>query len=130
VSVIKIDLEMYRKRKQLIEIYRAELDGDLTTADTVSGSMAERPYAKRRITMRGQDVVRARWLRQRVRVLGAECARTEAFVAGVADEYMGALLRWKYLEGLSWPSVRRALGERRLSVDALKKRVNKFLKNA
>ena len=123
----KSDLEKYYKRKQMIDVHRAELDGDLSTSDTVTGSMEESPYIKRRIIVRGRDVVREQWLRQRIYALSKDCARVEAFVAGVEDEHMQALLHWHYLQGLSWPKVRRAMRERKLTADYLRKKANKFL---
>ena len=123
----KNDLELYQKRKQLIEAYQAELDSGLETVDTVRGSMCEHPYLEHVITIRGQDIVRKQWLRQRVYALSAQCTRAEAFVANVEDEHMRALLYWHYLQGLSWPKVKKTLRMRSITPDCLRKRVDNFL---
>ena len=123
----KSDLTQYQERKRLMDTYQAELDGDLVLADTVVGSMQDVPYIARVIPIRGRDIHREQYLRQRIYTLGAQCARAEAFVAAVADEQMRALLYWHYIQGMSWPKVRKTLRERRLTTDALKKRAYKFL---
>ena len=124
----KNDLEEYQRRTQLIAAYQAELDGGMETADSVTGSMHEHPYVERHVTIRGLDIKRAQCLQQRIYELSEQCTRVEAFIAGVEDEHMRALLYWHYIQGLSWPKVRRALRIRNLTADYLRKKTNMFLK--
>ena len=123
---VKDDLERYQERKQLIASYKAELDEDLMTTDTVVGSMAEFPYTERVVTIQGIDEKRALELQKKIYGLEEQCTRAEAFVAGVADEYMRALLYWHYLKGLSWPKVRKTLRRRDVTTDALRMRTERF----
>lgn len=127
--MIKDDLKEYQKRKQLIAGHRAELDGDMTTSDSVTGSMVEYPYTERVITIQGRNIQREKWLRGRIRVLQRQCARAEKFVDGVEDEHMQALLRLHFIEGYSWPKVRKKLRVRNVTSDCLRMRVANFFRS-
>jgi len=124
------DLKQYQKRRQLMDAYKAELATGLEVADTVKASMADAPYVERRVVIRGTDVVRAQWLKGRITVLEKQCRRAEAFVSGVADEQMQALLHWHYIQGYSWPKVRKTLQMREVTTEAIRKRVQRFFEKA
>ena len=123
---VKVDLEKYQERKQLIACHKAELAGDLMTTDTVVGSMTEYPYVERVVVLHGIDEKRAQDLREKIYALEEQCTRAEAFIAGIADEHMQALLYWHYIKGLSWPKVRKTLRMREITSDCLRKRVDNF----
>jgi len=124
------DLKQYLKRKQLMDAYKAELATGPIVSDTVKGSMTETPYLERRITIRGVDVVRAEWLRERISYLEKQCQHTEAYVANVTDEHMQALLHWHYIQGFSWPKVRKMLGGQNVTTENIRKKVQRFLGKA
>jgi len=123
----KDDLDQYQRRKQLIVSHKAELAEELMTTDTVMGSMAEFPYTEQVVILRGIDEKRAQVLREKICSLEEQCTRAEAFVAGVASEYMRSLLYWHYIKGLSWPKVRKTLRMRDVTSDCLRKCVIRFL---
>lgn len=126
----KADLEMYQERKQLIASHQAELDGDLMTTDSVMGSMSEFPYVERAVVIRGRDIKREQWLRQQIYELEERCTRAEAYIANIPEGTMQALLYWHYIQGMSWPKVRKTMRMRDITVDALKKRVQRFFTGA
>ena len=120
------DLKQYQKRKQLIDAYNAELATGLPVADSVKASMRDDPYLERVVTIRGVDVARGQWLRERIRNLEKQCQRAEAFVESVADEYTQTLLYLHYIKGLSWPQVRKTLKIRDITANCLRMRVERY----
>ena len=125
----KNDAKKYIKRKRALALYQDELDhGDLDTKDIVVGSMHDYPYTEQEVTIQGRDVKREDWLRYRIAVLSAGCARVEEFVNGVDDEEMRAMLRMHYVQGITWPQIRRRLTDKEVTTDALRKKAERFLK--
>ena len=122
----KNELKEYKKRKQLIVAYQDEIDKGPEASDSVIGSMQEYPYVEQVVTIHGLDEKRMQLLRQRIYALSEECARAEAFVATVDDEYMRAILYWHYIRGLSWVKVRKMLKTCDVTSDCLRKRVDTF----
>lgn len=125
--MIRDDIEAYQANKRTIAENRVELNGDMMTVDSVTGSMVEYPYIERSIMVRGRNVQRERKLRLENFVLQRQCARAEKFIAGIEDQHIRSLLYWHYIRGQSWTKVRKILRIRKVTKDALRKRADTFL---
>lgn len=123
------DLEHYSKWKRSLIWYNEELkQWSYQTVDSVVGSMHEHPYIKRTIAIRGEDIKRKNEIIRTIKTLNEKCAKVEAFIEGVKDEEIKVLLRMHYIEGYSWPKIRRKLRFTNITPDALRVKTERFLK--
>lgn len=128
MSITKRDLEQYKQNQWRIAVLEEELThGDFSTKDSVTGSSLGHPYIARSFVVSGMDEGRRAMLEGRLRQLDAKCRKVEEFVDGIEDGEMGALVKLHYLQGLSWPKVRRKLRVRYVTADALRKKTERFL---
>lgn len=127
--VTKRDLADYADWRRSIEEKEDELSGDLTTVDSVIGSLTEHPYTQHTVVIRGRDVQRAEKLKRELKALRRGCEKVETFLDLVDKQnfQMGMLLRMRYVQRLSWPKIRRKLRIREVGADALRMRVKLFL---
>ena len=128
VAMTKNELKEYRKHKQLIVAYQDEIDKGPEASDSVIGSMQEYPHIEQIVSIHGLDEKRMQWLRQRIYALSEQCTRAEAFVATVDDEYMRAILYWRYIQGQSWVKVRKTLKTCDVTANCIRMRAENFFK--
>ena len=128
-AMTKNDMEKYIKRKRALILYQSELDhGDFETLDTVVESLHDFPYTEHEVTIQGRNVKREGWLREMIASLDTGCTRVEEFVNGVDDDEMRVMLRMHYVQGISWPKIRRKLMTKNITADGLRKKAERFLK--
>lgn len=123
------ELEHYTKWKRSLIWYDEELrQGNYQAVDTVVGSMHKHPYIKRTITIRREDIERKKEITKSIKILSRKCTKVEAFIGGVKDEEIKVLLRMHYIEGYSWPKIRKKLGAYDITTDWLRKKAKKYLR--
>jgi len=128
-NVSKQDLEKYIHAKREVTLLAEDLKSNAQAAsDTVTGSMSQHPFTERRFTVIGTNERQLKRLKARLTKKEAFCEKVEEAVDGIEDSEMHTLIRFRFLKGMNWPTVIRKTGCR-LSPDAARKKVDKFLKN-
>jgi len=106
--------DLHRKRRKLPKV-----------CDMVKGSSASHPYTKHAVTISGADRQMADRIDQDIRERQKKCEAVEKFVDGIKNPKMQNILRWRYIDGDSWPMIGQRIGT---GEDAPRKRAERFLK--
>lgn len=129
-KVGKKELKQHMNHRAKLTVREEELmTDDFSTRDTVTGSQADFPYTQRAFTLTGRDETRIAQITAELARLEKKCKAVEDYVDSIEDGFIQSLIKLHYLQGLSWPQVRRKLRITNLTADALRKKVDGFLEN-
>lgn len=95
------------------------------TVDMVKGSQKGFPYLKRSIEIYGTDWESGKKIEKEIAKLRTQCESVEAYIDGIESEKTQNVMRWRFLEGMSWKEIGRRIDK---SESAAQKRAERALK--
>lgn len=123
-------LESLKPLKAEIESIKAQIQDLEVITDSVTGSLPEHPWTEQHYKIKGVDQRQYTRLIAKLRItMGELCEKVqalEAWLEEVADPEMRAILRMRYVEGLSWQGISDKMGSRG-DGSTERKKCNKFL---
>lgn len=127
------ELKQYRALKREIRMLQERISKQERVTDTVTGSSPYFPYTAHHVTIEGtaQDMVatrRERRLKRQMQRAEELAEGIEQFIESITDSEMRQIMRYRYLEGLSWQRVAYKLGETDESYP--RRKHNIFMENA
>lgn len=93
--------------------------------DMVKGSQKSFPYMKRSIEICGTDWESGKEIEEEIEELRQQCECVEAYIDGIESEKTQNVMRWRFLEGMSWKEIGRRIDK---SESAAQKRAERALK--
>ena len=124
------ELESLKPLKAEIESIKAQIQNLEVITDSVTGSLSEHPWTEQHCKIRGVDQRQYTRLIAKLHItMGQLCEKVqalEAWLEEVADPEMRAILRMRYVEGLSWQGISDKMGSQG-DGSTERKKCNKFL---
>lgn len=122
------ELHQYRYLKRELQDLESRIARGQTVSDIVIGSSAEYPYTQHPITVCGvatdQRLTR-QYSKQKDRLV-SKCLDIEQWMDSVDDSLVRQIIRYKFLEGLSWHEVECRIGGGN-KADSLKKKLYRYI---
>lgn len=108
------DLEDLRPLKAEIESIKEEIRNLKVTTDSVTGSLPEHPWTEQHIKIQGVDqgqyVRLVAKLHIKIDERQGKIAQIEEWLESIDDAEMRAIMRLRYVEGLSWQKISNRMG--------------------
>lgn len=127
---MRAEFEQYRAMRMDMERTREKLNGMQCLTDTVTGSSAEYPFTKHKMTVCGRNAAEEEKLRGHIAELLCRMQRVERLKDSIQNTNMRLMLELKYMDDTpkSWDEVADAMQmvEKEVSGGALRKRADKF----